>query len=151
MVGEHGPGPAVGLVDQAADLPVDGRGHLLGVVGLVAEVAPEEHLPARLAELLRAQGVAHAVLGDHGPGDVGHLLDVVFGAGGRLGEHQLLGRAAPEAHGHGVAQLAAGVVVAVLGEREGQPRDRLRATIDTLWIGSAWCRTWPTRAWPASW
>ena len=56
VMSEHRPGPAVGLVDQPADLPVDGRGHLLGVVGLVAEVASEEDLPAGLPELLRAQG-----------------------------------------------------------------------------------------------
>ena len=45
---------------------------------------------------------------------VGGLLDVVLGAGGRLVEDQLLGRPAAEAHGHDVAQLAAGVVVLVL-------------------------------------
>ena len=94
--------------------------HLLGVVGLVAELPAQEDLPARLAQLLGAERVAHAVLGDHGPGDVGDLLDVVLGPGGRLGEDELLGGAPAEAHGHGVAQLAAGVVVAVLGKGEGQ-------------------------------
>ena len=55
----------------------------------------------------RAQLAAHAVLGDHRAGDLGGLLDVRHGAGGRLAEHQLLGGAS--AH------------------REHQPRNHLRA------------------------
>ncbi len=37
------------------------------------------------------------------------------------------------------------------GRVKVSPSDRLRATIDTLWMGSAWGRTWPTMTWPASW
>ena len=80
----------------------------------MAELPAEEHLALALAELLGPEHVAHAVLGDHRPGDRGGLLDVVLGAGGRLVEDQLLGAAPAEAHGHGVAQLASRVVVLVL-------------------------------------
>src|SRR5437879_255766 len=46
-------GLAVRLVDEAPDLGVDPGGHLVGVVGLVAEVAAQEHLAVLLTELLR--------------------------------------------------------------------------------------------------
>ena len=55
----------------------------------------------------RAELGAHAVLGDHRAGDLGGLVDVGRRAGGRLAEHQFLGRAATH--------------------REHQPRDHLRA------------------------
>ena len=47
---------------SAAHLGVDDAGDLVGVVGLVALVVAEEHLALVLAELLRAERVAHAVL-----------------------------------------------------------------------------------------
>ena len=61
-VDEDRAGPVVGGVDQAAHLGVDDAGDLGRVVGLVAHVVAEEHLALALAELLRAERVAHAVL-----------------------------------------------------------------------------------------
>ena len=79
-------GLVVGLVDEQADLGVDLGRHVVGVVGLVADVAAEEHLAVVLAELLGADLVGHAVLGDHRAGDCGGFLDVVLGAGGGIPE-----------------------------------------------------------------
>ena len=75
--GEDVAGHAVGVVDQPAHLGVDAGRHLVGVVGLGGEVAAQEHLAVVLAELHRPERLAHAVLGDHGPGDLGGPLDVV--------------------------------------------------------------------------
>ena len=94
--GEQSPGPAGAPTRQAAYLAVDPGRHLVGVVGGGREVPAEEHLAVGLAEPHRPEGVAHAVLGDHRPGDLGRPLDVVLGAGRRVGEDQLLGRPAAE-------------------------------------------------------
>src|SRR4051794_11264340 len=67
VLDEDLPGDVVRRLDEAAHLVVDRRGDLLGVVALVAHVAAEEDLAVVLAELTRAEAVAHAVLGDHGP------------------------------------------------------------------------------------
>ena len=100
-------------------LAVDDGGDLGRVVRLVAEVAPEEHLALHLAELLRAEALAHAVLRDHAAGDVRAALDVVGRARGDLAEHELLRGAAAEQHRHRVLELGAGVQVLVL-EGQGQ-------------------------------
>ena len=71
------------------------------------EVAAEEHLALRVTEAHRAERVAHAELGDHLAGDGGGAVDVVLGAGGGIGEDQLLGGAAAEQHRELVDELAA--------------------------------------------
>ena len=43
-----------------------------------------------------AQLLAHAVLGDHGPGDLGGALNVVGGAGGDIVQHQRFGHTAAQ-------------------------------------------------------
>src|SRR5215218_4816757 len=101
-------GLGVGLVDEAPHLLVDLEGDLLGVVLLVAEVAAQEHVLLLGAEDQRAEPVAHAVLADHLAGDLGGLLDVVGGAGGRVQEPQLLGDPAAQQHGQLVDHLAPG-------------------------------------------
>src|SRR5215216_8001246 len=92
-------GLGMGLVDEAPHLLVDLEGDLLGVVLLVAEVAAQEHVLLLGAQHQGAEAVAHAVLADHLAGDLGGLLDVVGGAGGRVEEPQLLGHPAAEQHG----------------------------------------------------
>src|SRR5690606_31965258 len=73
VLGEDLPRLVVRVVHELAHLEVDARGELLGVVALVAHVAPEEHLARVLAELDRAHGRAHAELRDHLAGDRGRL------------------------------------------------------------------------------
>ena len=89
------------LVGQLADLLVaDAAGRLgqhLGVDAQGGEAGP------------------HRVVVDHRVGDVGHAAQVVGGAVGDRAEHQRLGRAAAQQHGHHVDQLGAGAQVAVLG------------------------------------
>src|SRR6266540_3646239 len=57
---------------------------------LVSEVTAEEDVLLLGAEHQRSEPVAHAVLADHLAGELGRLLDVVGGAGGRVQEPQLL-------------------------------------------------------------
>ena len=104
----------VGVGEQLGDLLVDDRGDVLGVVAVVADVAAQERLGVVGAELDRAQPLGHAVLGDHRPGQVGGLLDVVAGAGGRVVEDHLLRRPAAHHVGELVEQLGAGLGVLVL-------------------------------------
>src|SRR5262245_9859683 len=60
VVAEHLAGGVVRLLDDPADLVVDLARDLLRVVGLVAELAPEERLVVAAAERARAELVAHA-------------------------------------------------------------------------------------------
>ncbi len=100
--------------EQLLGLLVDDRGDVLGVVPGVAEVAAQERLVVALAELDRTEPLGHAVLGDHRAGERGRLLDVVAGAGGRVVEDHLLGRAAAHHVGELVEHLRAGLGVLVL-------------------------------------
>ena len=55
--------------------------HLLGIVGLVAELPAEEHLPfAAGPSCWGPRPVAHAVLGHHGPGDRASTFSMSFSA-----------------------------------------------------------------------
>ncbi len=105
MLAQDLSGLVVGVLDEGPHLGVDGGRHLVGVVAAMPHVAAEERFAVLLAELLGAEGVGHAELGDHGPGDLSGPLDVVLGAGGGVAEDQLLGGAAPEQHGQLVAEL----------------------------------------------
>ncbi len=80
----------------------------------MAHVAAQERLGVGVAQLDRAEGVGHAVLGDHRAGQAGGLLDVVAGTGGRVVEDHLLGRAPTEHVGELVEHLRAGLGVLVL-------------------------------------
>ena len=94
-----------GLVGELADLLVaDAAGGLGQHLGVDAQ---------------RGEAGAHRVVVDHRVGDVGHAAQVVGGAVGDRAEHQRLGRAPAQEHGHHVHQLGAGAQVAVLrGEVE---------------------------------
>ena len=106
------------------------RRDLVGVVGRAGEVATEEHLALRVAEAHRAERVAHAVLGDHLPGDRGGAVDVVLRAGGGVGEDQLLGGAPAEQHRELVDQLAARHEELVLGGQRERVPERAAARDD---------------------
>ena len=109
------------------------------VVGLVAHLLAEERLALAVAELLRAERVAHAVLRDHRPGDLRGPLDVVRGAGRGVAEDRAPRRCArPAASPSRRASSRAGARCTCprSGSASVQPSARPRATIDTLWIGS---------------
>ena len=93
------------LLDHAPDLVVDLARHLVGVVGLGAELAPHEGLVVRAAEDARAELLAHAEAHHHLLGERGHPLEVVGGAGGDLVEDDLFGRTAAERHSQLLHQL----------------------------------------------
>src|SRR5215213_5036614 len=133
-------GLGVGLVDETPHLLVDLEGDLLGVVLLVAEVAAQEDVLLLGAEHQGAEAVAHAVLADHLAGDLGGLLDVVGGAGGRVEEPQLLGHPTAEQHGQLVDHLAPGDQELVLdgqaeGPAEGAAAGDHRHLVDRVGVG----------------
>ena len=72
---QDGAAALVGLVDQAADLVVDLAGGFLGI-GLGAAVAHADEDLAVIAVADGAEGVGHAVAGDHIMGDFGGLLNI---------------------------------------------------------------------------
>ena len=111
-------GRLVRLVDQAADFEVDLARRLLGEVAVLGDFAAEEDLLFLLAEGQRTQA-AHAVLADHAAGEVGCRLDVIAGAGGHLVEEDLLSHAAAVGHGEAGFEVFAGVVVAIVGQVDG--------------------------------
>ena len=85
------------------------------VVALLADLAAEEDQLVALPEGQRAELVAHPELGDHAAREVGRLLDVVAGAGGRVAEHEALRDVAAEQAGDLVLELGLALQVAVLG------------------------------------
>ena len=107
----------MGGLDDAADLVVDLAGDLVRVVGLGGELAAEEGLAAVVAEDARAEALGHPEAHHHLLRRLGHLLEVVGGAGGDLAEDDLLGGAAAERHRHRVGQLGAGGEELVLGRQ----------------------------------
>ena len=88
-------GLLVGVAEQRLDLLVDRRGASPRVVALVPHVAAQERLGVAVAELDGAEALGHAVLGHHGAGQSGGLLDVVARAGGDVVEDQRLGGRLP--------------------------------------------------------
>ena len=84
--------------------------HLLVDLSLGLGRAGQGGVPSQVLVVHRFQGhhvkvLAHAVPGDHGPGQLGGLLDVVGGSGGNRVEHQLLGGTASGKGGDLVFQL----------------------------------------------
>ena len=79
---------------------------------------------------MRADALGHAVLRDHRAGERGGLLDVVGGAGRRVVEDDLLGRAAAEHVGELVEHLVAGRGVLVLVGQHHRVAERPAARQD---------------------
>ena len=130
VLDEDFPGLVVRGLDQAADLLVDRGGDLLGVVPVVRHVPAQERLAVAVTELARAQPLAHPVLGDHAARDLGGLLDVVGGTGGRLVEDELLGGAPAQEHGQLVEHLGPGDEELVLGRQRAGVTQRPAARDD---------------------
>src|SRR5699024_3638492 len=85
---------------------------LLGGVELATAAAADERVALLLAELHGTHARAHAVLDNHGLGDLRSHLDVRARAGGRVAEDQFLGGTA--AHGEDEASEELGAVVHAL-------------------------------------
>ena len=90
----------------------------------------QERLGGVVAELDRAEAVAHAVLRDHRAGEVGRLLDVVAGAAGDVVEDQRLGGHPAEHVGQLVEHLAARLAVLVLVGQHHRVAQRATARQD---------------------
>src|SRR6201747_968663 len=123
---EQALGGLVGALDDAADL----AGDLVGVVRLGGELAAEEGLTAVVAEDAGAESLGHAEPHHHLLCRLGHLFEVVGGAGGDLAEDDLLGGAAAQGHRHRVGQLGAGGEELVLGRQADRVAERLAAADD---------------------
>ena len=93
VVLQHLDGVVVGVVDELADLFIHLCGGGLGAVHTRAAV---QVLVLDGGKTHDAEAVAHAVHGDHLPGQVGGPLDVVGRAGGHGVEHRPLGGAAAQ-------------------------------------------------------
>ena len=123
-------GALVRPLDDPPDLVVDLASDLLGVVGLVAEVASQERLARVAAERARAELLGHAPARDHALGGVGRLVEIVLGAGRDLFEHELLGSAAAQVLGQAVHQLDARAHELVLGRERDDVAERHAAADD---------------------
>jgi len=99
VLGQHCPGPLISGLDDAPHFLVNLLRHRLAVVALLTDLLAQENQFLFLPEGHRAQFLAHPVAGDHRPGDLGHLLQVVGRAGGDIVEGQLL--RCPPAQGQG--------------------------------------------------
>ena len=130
VLGQQVLGGLVGLLDDAADLVVDLARDLVRVVGLGGELAAEEGQRAVVAEDAGAEALGHPVAHHHLLRRLGHLLEVVGGAGGDLAEDDLLRGAAAERHRHRVAELGAGGEELVLARERDRVAERLAAADD---------------------
>ncbi len=98
----------VGRIDDTAHFSVDLLGHGVGVVALLADLAPQENQFLLLAIDAQTHLRAHAILSNHRPGQAGHLLQVVAGPGGDLTEDYFFGHAASQSGGNDGLELGAG-------------------------------------------
>ena len=112
--------PGQGLVHDPLDFLVNLPGHLLRVSPGLGHGAADEDLAALAAVGDGTQPLAHAVLGDHGPGDLRGLLNVAGRPGGDIPQHQPLRRPAAQADGDPLLQLPLGQIDLVLvGQGDG--------------------------------
>ena len=89
-----------------------------------------EGLGVGLAQLHHADAITHAVVGDHGAGGLGGLLDIVGRAGRGVAEDDLLGHAPAHAVDEVVQQLVACLVEAILGGHDHRVAQRAPARQD---------------------
>src|SRR5699024_8285652 len=149
---EHRPRLGVRGVDDPPHLLVDGARDLRRVLGATAASATEHRVDALPAVSDGPEPGAHPVLGDHGPGDPGRLLDVRARSRGGLAEHVLLGGASAIAMTMR-ASISARVMsdLSSSGTTRAWPPVRPRARIVTLWTGSRSSMAHAASACPDSW
>ena len=109
---QHGLGPVELLLQDAAHFRIHLGGHFLGIIPLVAPILGDEHLRVPAQEH-RANGVAHAELDHHAPGQLAGPLQVANGAGAYVVQGDALGHPAAHAHADLVQDLAPGDMVVV--------------------------------------
>ena len=108
----------IGLIKDALDFLIHDRG---GVLRAIQAVAALKILAADAAQRHHAEGVAHAVHGDHVARDGRGLLDILGGAVGHGVHHHFLRRAAAHRHRDLRHQLVAGAQIGLvlLGHQQG--------------------------------
>ena len=67
----------IALVNDPLHLGVDHAGHVLAVLAALAQLEADEHVLVAVAVADHADLIRHAVLRDHGPGNVRGLLDIL--------------------------------------------------------------------------
>ena len=77
------------LVNDSLDLAVNGVSHLIAVGLGMGQIPSDEYLVLITAVLNHSHLLRHAVLGHHGPGNLGGLLDILGSAGGDIVKYQL--------------------------------------------------------------
>ncbi len=82
----------MGLGDQATNLFVYCLSDFLTIIALFSDLLPQENQFLLVAEGQRSQPIAHAVLGDHLPGQACGTLKVVARSRSYIVEDELLGR-----------------------------------------------------------
>src|SRR5579884_1802516 len=97
----------VGLVDEAGDLLVDAGSGLRADGGVAFGILFHEDIAER----------THAELADHAARDVGHVLDILAGAGGDVAKDDLLRRAPAHGADHLCEQFGTAHEIAVFGWR----------------------------------
>ena len=93
MLGENGFRALVGVENNPLDFFVDFGSNRFGIVADVVIIAADKHFVVVFAEGNRAEFFAHAVFGDHFPGDFGGAFNVVGSTGGNIVENQIFGNA----------------------------------------------------------
>ena len=97
VLGQNLVGIGMRLVQQELHFPVDEGRRVLGVFQLPLTAAAHEWITLFVTVFHHTQRGGHAVLHQHGLGDLRGHLNVGAGPGGGLTKHQLLG--GPAAHG----------------------------------------------------
>ena len=90
-----------GLIDQTLDFLIDLPGGLLGIVPSIGLTAPgcQERRAVSFAEIDPAKA-AHAILHDHGAGDVGGPFKIVRCTGANVSKNHLLGERTSQEYLH---------------------------------------------------
>src|SRR3990172_4966505 len=117
------PRPVVGVLQNALHLLIHQLGGLLGYLVALRDLPTQEDLLLAIPYENGAHHLAHAELGDHAPGHLGGVLDVLRGSSRHFfrTEDQLFRHPAAVGHGQTAQDVRLGVIVPVfLRQREGE-------------------------------
>src|SRR4029450_12941205 len=107
--------PGEAFIQEAPDLIVDQLAHVLRVVPLLADVAPEEDHLLLATEGDGPESLAHAEYFDHAAHDRGGTLDVLAATRAQLSEHDGFSRVSTKRGSHRVDTLTPCLVHALFG------------------------------------